>query len=240
MSKLLTFEELWTLAVRVAFKCNGLCYHPCCDVWTTRSSKLKRASHRDSVQWRKVILNLGHSCEEKKQALLSKMSQENWRIPALLNESCKLQKKHCLQGVSLFKRCNQKPALKRLETGQITDLHFATIPDHSYYEEPSYNHPLSSLSAQDSKPLIIPFEKHPQNSSLTVVQGFEEHIDELRQSLKQDILNSVKDVVIESVQKIMDKQSQSEFLSKEILRQVNSHGLHTGQQYDDVKSDIGK
>ena len=88
---LIEFQELWSIATSAASACNGLVHHPCCDVWTTRAAKLKRASHRTKIQWREILNSLDKSCEDKKQALLAKMTEEGWRLPALLNEACKYQ-----------------------------------------------------------------------------------------------------------------------------------------------------
>lgn len=82
------FLTLWTMATAAATTHNGLCYHPCCDVWTTKSAKLKRASHKAKIQWRQIINSLGRPCENKKQAFLAKMTEEGWRVPALFNKPC--------------------------------------------------------------------------------------------------------------------------------------------------------
>lgn len=91
MSKLLNFEQLWELANSAAKACNGINYHPCCDVWTTKASKLKRSSHIRSIQWRRIIQSLKKPLDDKKLALQEKMAGEGWRLPALLNQPCKYQ-----------------------------------------------------------------------------------------------------------------------------------------------------
>ena len=89
MQALLTFDQLWDKANTAKQGGNVLFYHPCCDVWTTRSSKAARNSHSKYMQWGKLILTLEKNIEDKKQALQAKMIEEGWRLPALLNEPCK-------------------------------------------------------------------------------------------------------------------------------------------------------
>ncbi len=91
MDRSLTIEELWDTAAAAAGSRNGLCYHPCCDVWTTRAAKTKRASHSRTKQWRQIILSLDRSVEDRKLALQGKMIEEGWRLPALLNHACTFQ-----------------------------------------------------------------------------------------------------------------------------------------------------
>ena len=93
MSGFLPFDDLWTMAVSCARSHNGLVYHPCCDSWTTKSSKLKRKSHLEKIQWREIILKLDKNHEDKKEELLSKMRVEGWRLPAILNKHCSAQPK---------------------------------------------------------------------------------------------------------------------------------------------------
>ena len=89
--KLLTFDELWQMADSGSIAGNSVYYHPCCDVWTTKASKAKRASHSKYLKWGKLLLTLDKSFEDKKQALHVKMIEERWRLPALLNEACQNQ-----------------------------------------------------------------------------------------------------------------------------------------------------
>lgn len=88
MVRTLNFDEFWVMANSVNESCNSVIYHPCCDVWTTRSSKSKRASHSKNLPWRKLISSLSKSVEEKKEALLAKITDEGWRLPVVLNEAC--------------------------------------------------------------------------------------------------------------------------------------------------------
>ena len=86
--KLLTFHELWSMANAASQSCNDLCFHLCCDVWTSRAAKSKRASHVKCLTWRKLLLLLDKAAEDKKQSLQAKMVEEGWRLPAVLNEAC--------------------------------------------------------------------------------------------------------------------------------------------------------
>ena len=101
-TKTLTFEQLWSLATSVIHGGNGLYYHPCCDIWTTRGSITKRSSHSKSLHWRKLLSTLDKSIDDKKQALFAKMTKEDWRLPALLNETCHPRARPTLQPQSAF------------------------------------------------------------------------------------------------------------------------------------------
>lgn len=87
-ARALAFGELWALVSTTNKSSNGLCYHPCCDTWTTRGATTKRASHSNCLKWQKLSSTLDKSIEDKKQALQAKMIEEGWRLPALLNEVC--------------------------------------------------------------------------------------------------------------------------------------------------------
>ena len=87
----LSFEELWKKLSEGKTAGNTLYYHPCCDVWTSKNSKTKRASHAKQMPFRRIMSILDKSIEDKKQALMVKMAEEGWRIPAVLNEGCKMK-----------------------------------------------------------------------------------------------------------------------------------------------------
>lgn len=106
MSRTLGLEQLWEMASSTANSRNGLFYHPCCDVWSTRASKAKRASHSKHLQWRQITSTLDKSVEDKKQALLAKMTEGGWRLPALLNEACHFKPKRSFQQETAFKVVN--------------------------------------------------------------------------------------------------------------------------------------
>lgn len=99
----LSFQELWDITNLVSKTSNSIHYHHCCDVWTTRGSAAKRASHYKSLTWRKLFSILGKKTEDKKQALLAKMTDEGWRLPAVLNEVCQAQPRQSLHPQSAFK-----------------------------------------------------------------------------------------------------------------------------------------
>lgn len=87
----LSFEELWNkLSVGKAAG-NTLYYHPCCDIWTSKNSKTKRASHAKQMPFRRIMSILDKSIDDKKLALMVKMAEQGWRIPAVLNEACTLK-----------------------------------------------------------------------------------------------------------------------------------------------------
>ena len=101
--KLLPFDKLWELANAVKSGGNSLYYHPCCDVWTSRGSAAKRASHSRHLKWGRLLLNLDKNIEDKKIALLGKMTEEGWRLPAVLNNSCHPQPRSTTQMQNAFR-----------------------------------------------------------------------------------------------------------------------------------------
>ena len=93
MDKFLDFCDFWHLADPTRHGGNGLYYHPCCDVWTTRNAKAKRASHLKQLKWRQIAASLDRSVDDKKSALLAKMKEEGWRVPILINQLCSARPK---------------------------------------------------------------------------------------------------------------------------------------------------
>ena len=91
MDRLLPFKDLWDLAQAQEKHHNTLCYHPCCDLWTTKNSKTNRASHSKAFTWTAIINSLPKDCLNKPQALEAKMIEEGWSLPATLNKPCKNQ-----------------------------------------------------------------------------------------------------------------------------------------------------
>jgi len=87
MSYSVDFNGLWTLIITDGNKGKAMAYHPCCDSWTTRAAKAKRASHISSLQWRIVAASLGNT-DDKKKALEEKMELEEWLLPAVVNRYC--------------------------------------------------------------------------------------------------------------------------------------------------------
>ena len=88
MGRLLTFQELWDFTQAQNKHCNGVYYHPCCNIWTTRNSKTNRSSHKLHFNWKQIMASLPKDTEDKKQALQAKMIEEGWALPALLNKPC--------------------------------------------------------------------------------------------------------------------------------------------------------
>ena len=88
MDTSLDFEAFWILASSQAQSRNTLAYHQCCDVWTTRNSKKARTSHKHITHWIQVMLSLGRSVPDKKQALLAKLTEERRRTTVLMNFKC--------------------------------------------------------------------------------------------------------------------------------------------------------
>ena len=108
MPKLLNFDLLWNQATMVNKACNSIYYHPCCDVWTTRSSRIKRSSHTNYLPWRKLLSTLDKTSNDKKQALRTKMIEEGWRLPAVINEGCKNQANTLFQPQGAFRLINSE------------------------------------------------------------------------------------------------------------------------------------
>jgi hypothetical protein len=103
MTKNMAFDPLWTLATAAARAHNGLAYHPCCDVWTSKASNAIRNSHKQKLQWKNLLSTLDKAAEDKKQALLGKMTEEGWRIPVVLNQACVCQPAQIVPRQSTFK-----------------------------------------------------------------------------------------------------------------------------------------
>lgn len=87
------FEDFWNYAKAREKGSNEVVYHRCCDSWTSRGSKKVRDSHVEHLGWRNLIRSLGASEEDKKTLLRAKMTEEGWRIPSIINETCKIQPK---------------------------------------------------------------------------------------------------------------------------------------------------
>ena len=83
------FDQFWTYICQLNKQGNNLCYHPCCDVWTSRYAETKKASHTKTIQWKELVLTLDRSAADKKQALQAKMIEEGMQVPIKLNEYCK-------------------------------------------------------------------------------------------------------------------------------------------------------
>jgi hypothetical protein len=86
--KTLSFDDFWLKATSADKSYNGFAYHSCCDSWTSRAPGTKRATHSKQLPWRKLMATLDKSTEDKKQALLAKMTEESWRVPVIFNAGC--------------------------------------------------------------------------------------------------------------------------------------------------------
>ena len=85
------FEAFWSFASENAFNNNNLSHHPCCDLWSTRGSKRSKASHTRETKWKTLLASLDSNAPDKKTALRTKMLEEGWRIPVLINRHCQAQ-----------------------------------------------------------------------------------------------------------------------------------------------------
>lgn len=88
MEPLPSFEAFWTFAATKAQQKNGLCYHKCCDIWTTRKSKFARASHNVSTTWAQFLSTLDRSDSDQKQVAQAKMIEDRMKIPVIMNKVC--------------------------------------------------------------------------------------------------------------------------------------------------------
>lgn len=82
------YDGFWDFASDKAYEKNDMYYHDCCDVWTTRKSKFARESHAEQTTWRSILQSLQVKKDDRKAALLAKMTEEGWRIPVELNKLC--------------------------------------------------------------------------------------------------------------------------------------------------------
>jgi hypothetical protein len=135
MEKVYSFDDFWAIAEEQIKNCNGIYYHPCCDVWTTRNSKAKRASHNQFIQWQKLISKLGRSTENKKQAFKAKMVEERMQIPVVLNKLCSAQPKQNLSRIFPFKLQNPTPLPSATQTDLTTQNLTHPSPDQPLHQD---------------------------------------------------------------------------------------------------------
>lgn len=126
MQKTLTFDEFWELANPDKDKGNGPSHHLCCDIWTTRSSKVKRATHVKRTQWRHLVATFDKDFTDKKQALLKKMTENGWRIPLVVNKTCQNQPKLSFGRKKALKNDQLRDQAQELQDS-FTHLEFAEI-----------------------------------------------------------------------------------------------------------------
>jgi hypothetical protein len=82
------FQTFWDFATQRALNYNDISHHPCCDVWSTRSSKRSRTSHTKETKWKTLLASLDSTVPDKKTALMARMVEEGWKVPVLLNRPC--------------------------------------------------------------------------------------------------------------------------------------------------------
>lgn len=129
-TRTLTFNELWELNTTALQSANGLCYHPCCDVWTTRGASAKRASHSQRLKWKGLMATLDKTAPDKKQALLAKMTEKEWRLPAILNEACQVQPKLISHQQTAFRLHQPDIQPQNLQASLAPSDFIMTSPDH--------------------------------------------------------------------------------------------------------------
>ncbi len=88
MARIVDFETFWKVASSKAAKGNDMVFHPCCDVWTSRNSKLAQTSHLEAIKWRQLLHSLPKTELDQKIALHAKMIEEHWQIPVVMNQHC--------------------------------------------------------------------------------------------------------------------------------------------------------
>lgn len=130
MLKHLSFEEFWELANPDNHGGNGLFYHPCCDIWNTRSCKAKRATHTKQLKWRQIAATLDKSAVNKKQALLAKMTEEGWKIPVTLNKPCQVQPKQIFHQQTAFRPHQPSIQPQNLQASLVPSDFIMTSLDH--------------------------------------------------------------------------------------------------------------
>lgn len=103
MKKVFSFDDFWEASDAAAKAHNGFCYHPCCDIWTSRSGKSARATHTKTLKWKEITRTLDKLTDNKKQDLLAKMTEEGWQVPVILNESCRVRQMPTFQQQAAFR-----------------------------------------------------------------------------------------------------------------------------------------
>lgn len=114
-SKIVDFDSFWKRATKAGTNRNGFAYHSCCDVWTTRAAEAQRITHKWQIPLSKIISGLKTDIDGQKQALYAMMMEEEWRIPVLLNESCKARPRSILQQQVAFRHHQPGEASQELQ-----------------------------------------------------------------------------------------------------------------------------
>ena len=150
-SRTLNLDQLWEIANASAKSCNGLMYHPCCDIWSTRAAKVKRASHTKSLHWRQITASLDKASDDKKGALLAKMTEEGWQLPVVLNKSCQPQPRLTVEPQFPFRPHNPDHLSQDFRTS-IAPIEFSEyIPNHLPNQDQGMLIIISSFSSRDDE-----------------------------------------------------------------------------------------
>lgn len=162
---LLTFSQLWDLAESAKSGGNSICYHPCCDVWTSRGAIAKRASHTKFLKWGRLLLSLGKT-DDKKQALQAKMAEEGWRQPSVLNQTCRSQLKQALPLQTAF--THHQPDIPLHDTqADLTPLDLFLLSPLQHTQQLTS----TCLSNQPSShKLLIPFKRKTPKQSFVCLE----------------------------------------------------------------------
>ena len=131
--KFLTFDELWAMGNSGSIGGNTLYYHPCCDVWTSKAAKSKRASHAKYLRWGEILLTLDKNIEDKKQALQAKMIEDNMTRSIILNQRCK-HNLGSVVGKKSRREAVEYQAPPPNPAGHMSDPRWPTVPKDSMQE----------------------------------------------------------------------------------------------------------
>ena len=209
----LSFEELWKKLSDGKVAGNTLYYHPCCDIWTSKSSKTKRATHIKQMPFRKILSILDKSIEDKKNALMVKMVEEGWRIPAILNEVCKLKLVPSVPHRNTFRLYNpyllphnlqatlpprESPLSRQIPTPVNPESRMPAFPD---THQPRAFTPIDIRSEIHSTGQGNANHKHDPLS----LPDFEAKVAHLRENLQIDTGNLVKAAIGDAVTLILSK-----------------------------------
>ena len=247
MATNLSFDSFWDKAILSDSSFNGLVYHSCCDVWTSRSSKAKRASHIYQLPWRKVISSLDKSCEDKKQALLAKMTEEGWRLPALLNEYCKCQPRSRVQSNHPFKLPQPDQPPEQLQLSLSPQGFFDPIPDYPPHQDPGtkspyqlfLDPPISISSSQLLKPSLCLLSPTPTKQRTFSSLRFDERMSSLEDQVKtmSDSMKAVLDAVLKNS---TSKEPAQVILPSEFLQQPLQPVIEVKQEVSKMSRQLSR
>lgn len=244
---LLTFQQLWDKANTVNKSSNGLYYHPCCDTWTTRSSKAKRASHIKHLQWNKIISTLGRSNEDKKQALLAKMIEESWRLDIVFNEYCQFKSTDSIKDKSPFKRKNIHLASEDLQAKSAQQELILPSPDYPIYEDQCIFYFISSSRtfkyqysrANSTNSNYTSSQRPLSNRVLFCSLSLNQRVESLEKNQSSELL-SLKADVQKILQSLADIQPPKVVLSEKMLRRLNYSEFDTKLDISMINTQLSK